>query len=83
MKDLYEIFEKFPDNTSLWKDSALGAKKARHKLMEMAEKAGNKFYAIDIASGEILKIDSKRGMNEELAVPMNGTRIGNQSCQAH
>jgi hypothetical protein len=63
MKHLYEIFERFPDDSSLWRESALGAGAAQRKLMDMSKKSLNKFYAIDLTSGEVTEFDRKRGEN--------------------
>lgn len=61
MKHLYEIFEKFPDHSSLWRDSAVGARMAQLKALEMARKSANKFYAIDLTSGKLLRLSFESG----------------------
>jgi hypothetical protein len=66
MKHLFEIFEQFPDHSSLWRESALGTKKAQRKLMEMGRRSANPIYAIDLTSGEVLRITGKTGPNEIL-----------------
>jgi hypothetical protein len=55
MKHLYEIFEKFPDHSSLWRDSAVGAMKVQDKALKMARGSANEFYAIDLTSGKVVK----------------------------
>ena len=61
MKHLYELFEKFPDHSSLWKDSAVGARTAQQKVAEMASKSPNEFYVIDLTSGKVLRCNWKSG----------------------
>jgi hypothetical protein len=61
MTHLYEIFEKFPDHSSLWRDSAAGARTAQQKVAEMASKSPNEFYAIDLISGKVLSFNWKSG----------------------
>jgi hypothetical protein len=57
MKHLYEIFEKFPDRSSLWRDSAVGVRMAQVKALELAMKSANEFYAIDLTSGKVLRLN--------------------------
>ena len=61
MKHLYEIFEQFPDRSSLWKESALGEKKTQRKLTELAKKSLNPIYAVDLTSGEVLRMAENSG----------------------
>lgn len=83
MRHLYEIFEQFPDDSSLWKDSVLGAKKAQRKLMEMAGKSANPIYAIDLTSGEIIRIDGGAGQNKILTVTAAEFKNKTQPVQVH
>jgi hypothetical protein len=55
----YDLFEKFPDGSSLWRDSVLGLEGARAHMRELAQKSGNHFYAIDTVSGKIFHLDSR------------------------
>jgi hypothetical protein len=63
MKHLYDIFEQFSDHSSLWRESALGTKKAQRKLLEMVGKSSNAIYALDLTSGEVIRIDASRDQN--------------------
>lgn len=63
MKHEYDLFERFPDGSSLWRDSALGMENTRHRLQELTQKSENQFYAIDLTSGESLAFDSKRDVH--------------------
>ena len=54
MKREYDLFEKFPDGSSLWCDSVPGFETTRLRLRELAQMSENRFYAINLASGEVL-----------------------------
>jgi hypothetical protein len=81
MKHLYEIFEKFPDDSSLWRDSAVGAGTAQHKLIEMAKKSAHEFYAIDLTSGEVLRFDGRSEGSKRLAAAIKG--LANENRSSH
>jgi hypothetical protein len=53
----YDLFEKFPDGSSLWRVSVAGLRSARIHLLELAQKSENSFYAIDLVSGKIVYSD--------------------------
>ena len=44
----YDIFEKFPDGSTLWRACVRGQFEAQRKINELAERSENKFYMIDI-----------------------------------
>jgi hypothetical protein len=44
----YDIFEKFPDGSTLWRACVRGRFEAQRKISELAERSENKFYMIDI-----------------------------------
>jgi hypothetical protein len=69
MKHLYEIFEKFPDHSSLWRDSTVGVRATHQKALEMARKSANEFYAIDLMSGKVLRFDWESGEEKTLTGP--------------
>ena len=50
----YDIFEKIPDGSTIWRVSVFGQYEARRKLQELAEHSPNEFVAIDIKAGETL-----------------------------
>jgi hypothetical protein len=60
MKDEYDLFEKFPDGSSLWRDSVLGFETTRVRLQELAQRSKNQFYGINLTTGEILVSGSER-----------------------
>ena len=59
MKNEHDLFEKFPDGSSLWRDTAPGVKTARLRLRELAQRSKNQFYAIDLTIGEVLVVNSE------------------------
>lgn len=60
MKHEHDLFEKFPDGSSLWRASISGLKNARFQLQEFAQMSTNQFYGIDLIAGKILWFSGKR-----------------------
>lgn len=58
----YDLFEKFPDGSSLWRASVSGLVNARLYLHELTRKSKNQFYAIDITAGKTLRFGSEPNM---------------------
>jgi hypothetical protein len=54
MRRNYDIFEKFPDGSTLWRACVAGRYEAQRKMQAMAEFSDNSFYAIDIQANEHL-----------------------------
>jgi hypothetical protein len=50
----YDIFEKFPDGSTLWRACVPGRYEALRKMQAYAEHSENSFYAIDIQAAEHL-----------------------------
>jgi hypothetical protein len=50
MRHDYDIFEKFPDGSTIWRVCACGWYETERKLGELAEQSENEFYAIDITA---------------------------------
>jgi hypothetical protein len=73
----YDLFEKFPDGSSLWRGSVTGLGNARLQLRELTQKSNNQFYAIDICAGKILPLDREHDALRFLAPRKTGSR----SCQ--
>jgi hypothetical protein len=48
MRHDYDIFEKFPDGSTLWRACVSGRFETHRKMQELAERSENEFYAIDI-----------------------------------
>jgi len=64
MKHEYDLFEKFPDGSSLWRDSAAGFEPTRFRLQELAQRSENEFYALNLTTGRILDSNSERHAHE-------------------
>jgi hypothetical protein len=60
MKNEYDLFEKFLDGSSLWRDSVPGFETTRLRLQELAQKSENEFYALNLTTGEVLAFNSER-----------------------
>ncbi|HLJ14746.1 MAG TPA: hypothetical protein VKV15_09640 [Bryobacteraceae bacterium] len=54
MKHYYDLFERFPDGSSLWRACAIGVEGARHHMYELAKRSSNHFYAMNVVSGKII-----------------------------
>ena len=52
MRRDYDIFEKFPDGSTLWRASARGRFEAQRTIAQLAELSENEFFMIDIPAGE-------------------------------
>ena len=48
MRPEYDIFEKHPDGSSIWRVCVPGQYNAERKLHELAEHSMNEFFAIEI-----------------------------------
>ena len=62
MKHKYDLFEKYRDGSSLWRDSVSGFESTCLRLKELALRSANQYYAIDLTTGEVLAFLSKRAM---------------------
>jgi hypothetical protein len=58
--EIYELFEKFPDGSSRWRDSVPGFEIIRLRLQELAQRSANQCYAIDLTTGRVVTFDSER-----------------------
>lgn len=59
MKYEYDLFEKFPDGSSLWQDTVSGIETTRLRLQELSQRSKNQFYGINLRSGEIFVSDAE------------------------
>jgi hypothetical protein len=48
----YDLFERFPDGSSVWRASVVGLQGTRLHMRDLAQKSGNQVYAIEMASGK-------------------------------
>ena len=75
----YDLFEKFPDGSSLWRACVLGLEGTRAHMQELARNSGNRFYAIEMTSGKIVQLNSER-VGLDLLMP---GRVGRRSKSAN
>jgi hypothetical protein len=61
MNHKYDLFEKFSDGSSLWRESVTGFETTRLRLRELAQGSENQLYAFDLTTGEILAFNTGRG----------------------
>lgn len=54
MRRDYDIFERFPDGSSLWQACVQGQFDAQRKIQELAEHSKNDFFALDLTSHELI-----------------------------
>jgi hypothetical protein len=52
----YDLFEKFPDGSSLWRASVIGLEGARIHVSSIAQRSPNSFYAMNVESGKIVPL---------------------------
>jgi hypothetical protein len=50
MRHVYEVFERFPDSSTLWRASVRGRYEAQRKMQELAEHSPNEFLLINIGA---------------------------------
>jgi len=74
----YDLFEKFPDGSSLWRASVQGLEGTHRHLRELARKSGNHFYAIDMVSGKIVHSKTENAGLSHL----DPSRVGGRSDAA-
>ena len=67
MKHEYDLFERFPKGSSLWRGSFSGFETTCLRLQELAQKSENQFYAISLTTGEVLAFNSERDARGLLA----------------
>jgi hypothetical protein len=61
MHHKYDLFEKFPDGSSLWRACVVGLETTRQHLVDLAQRSPNRFYAMHLKSGKILLLDNPKG----------------------
>jgi len=53
MSPKYDLFERFPDGSSLWRACVIGLDGARLHMRDLAVRSSNQFYAMHVATGKI------------------------------
>ena len=56
----YDIFEKFPDGSQIWRAFVKGLIEARARVVELSETSLNEFYAIRTPTKEVVATSPKR-----------------------
>jgi hypothetical protein len=54
MKHEYDLFERFPDGSSLWRACVIGLKGTRQYLQDLSQHSPNRFYALHLVSGKMV-----------------------------
>jgi hypothetical protein len=57
MHHKYDLFEKFPDGSSLWRACVVGLESTRCHMRDLARRSPNQFYAMHLVSGKIVRLD--------------------------
>lgn len=57
MHHKYDLFEKFPDGSSLWRACVIGLEGARRHMSDLALRSSNQFYAMHLVTGKIVPFD--------------------------
>ena len=73
----YDLFEKFPDGSSLWRASVIGLERARIHVSALAQNSRNAFYAINVESGKMFSLTMPHSV-----APRDGLKIGRRSKSA-
>jgi len=76
MHHKYDLFEKFPDGSSLWRACVIGLEGSRRHMYDLAKRSSNQFYAMHLVSGKIVRHDLQHG-----AFPVP-SRMGRRSRSA-
>jgi hypothetical protein len=56
----YDIFEKFPDGSHIWRAFVIGLIEARARVVQLSETSTNEFYAIHTPTKEIVATSPNR-----------------------
>ena len=71
MRPEYDIFEKLPDGSSIWRVCVPGQYEAERKLDELAEYSENEFFAIEINSRKLQPFIVLRSNSREHIAKLN------------
>jgi len=61
MKHQYDLFEKFPDGSSLWRACVIGLQATLSHMSDLAQRSQNQFYALHIKSGKLVSHKLQQG----------------------
>jgi hypothetical protein len=69
MRRDFDVFEKFPDGSTLWRATVRGRFETQRKIDELAERSENQFYMLDIQEHFLsLPLLSSRGPKPSVKV---------------
>ena len=54
MRRVYDVFERFSDNSTLWRATVTGRFEADRRLRELAEHSENEFFLIEVPTEKFL-----------------------------
>jgi len=74
MSPKYDLFERFPDGSSLWRACVIGLEGARLHMRDLAVKSSNQFYAMHVATGKIELLKLRPG---DLTAPLRAQNHSN------
>ena len=74
MHHKYDLFEKFPDGSSLWRACVIGLEGTRQHMIDLARRSSNQFYAMHLGSGKIVSLSLQQGAFD--GQPKVGRRSG-------
>jgi hypothetical protein len=66
MRHVYDVFERFPDGSTLWRAWVPGRFEAQRKMQELGEHSGNEFFLIDIQAEDFLPNVSARRNSRQM-----------------
>jgi hypothetical protein len=59
MHHTYDLFEKFPDGSSLWRACVVGLQGTRMHVVDLARRSPNQFYAMHVGTGKIVPLNPR------------------------
>ena len=68
----FDIFEKFPDGSTLWRACVSGRYETQRKMQELTEHSKNEFYAIDIVVNQTMAPPVKSASRPAAKAAANG-----------
>jgi hypothetical protein len=75
MRHEYDIFERFPDGSSIWRATVAGRYEAQRKLQECAERSENGFFTLDIHEAQQPPYEFAKPRFAATALSKSGTRM--------
>ena len=76
MRHVYDVFERFPDGSTLWRACVTGRFEAVRKMQELEEHSGNEFFLIDIQAEDFLpNVSARRNTRPMTKSVMAGSLI--------